>query len=144
MLVIHALTEFAAHLGVQAPLGADGPDYSDDLVFTGFVRHGVSDQLTLGGNLQLDEHSAMGGVEAVFGTQIGTFASNLSLSHVDNVGEGWAATVSFQRLFQRLALGELVGEIDRDQFAVVVGAENVAFFATTRNDSNDDSNGNAN
>lgn len=95
------LTEFAAHLGVQAPLSADGPDYSDDLVFTGFVRHGVSDQLTLGGNLQLDEHSAMGGLEAVFGTQIGTFASNLSLSHVDNVGEGWAATVSFQRLFQR-------------------------------------------
>ena len=95
------LTEFAVHLGVQAPLAADGPDYSDDLVFTGFVRHGVSDQLTLGGNLQLDENSAMGGVEAVFGTPIGTFATNAALSHVDSVGEGWAATVSFQRLFQR-------------------------------------------
>lgn len=95
------LTEFAVHLGVQAPLSADGPDYSDDLVFTGFVRHGLSDALTLGGNLQLDENSAMGGIEAVFGTAIGTFASNLSLSHVDNIGEGWAGTVSFQRLFQR-------------------------------------------
>jgi outer membrane usher protein len=89
------LTEFAAHLGVQAPLTEDGPDYSDDLVFTGFVRHGVSDQITLGGNLQLDERSAMGGVEAVFDTSFGTFASNLALSHVESVGEGWGATVSF-------------------------------------------------
>lgn len=95
------LTEFAVHLGVQAPLSADGPDYSDDPVFTGFARHGVSDGLTVGGNLQLDERSAMGGVEAVFGTSFGTFASNFALSHVDTVGEGWAATMSFQRLFQR-------------------------------------------
>ncbi|WP_271439477.1 fimbrial biogenesis outer membrane usher protein [Pontixanthobacter luteolus] len=95
------LTEFGVYAGVQAPLGPTGPDYSNDLVFTGFVRHGISDQLTLGGNLQLDENSAMGGVEAVFGTAIGTFSSNLAASHVDNVGEGWAGTVSFQRLFQR-------------------------------------------
>lgn len=95
------LTEFGIYAGVQAPLGIDGPDYSDDLVFTGFVRHGVSDELTLGANLQLDEQSAMGGVEAVFGTSFGTFSSNLAASHVDGIGEGWAATVSFQRVFQR-------------------------------------------
>jgi outer membrane usher protein len=95
------LTEFGVYAGVQAPLGPQGPDYTDDFVFTGFVRHGVSDQLTLGGNLQVDEQSAMGGIEAVFGTAIGTFASNFAVSHVDNIGEGWAATVSFQRLFQR-------------------------------------------
>lgn len=95
------LTEFGVYAGVQAPLAADGPDYSNDFVFTGFVRHGVSDQITLGGNLQLDENSAMGGLEAVFGTSFGTVASNFALSHVDSIGEGWAATVSFQRLFQR-------------------------------------------
>ena len=95
------LTEFGAYLGVSAPFGASGPDYSDDPVFTGFMRHGVSDTLTLGGNLQVDSRTAMGGVEAVMGTSFGTFSGNLSASTVDGLGEGVAATVSFQRLFQR-------------------------------------------
>ncbi len=43
----------------------------------------------------------MGGLEAVLGTSIGTFSGNLSASTVDRIGEGWAATLSFQRLFQR-------------------------------------------
>lgn len=95
------LTEFGVYLGVSAPLGPKGPDYSNDIVFTGFARHGVSDALTLGGNLQIDKHTAMGGLEAVLGTSIGTFSGNLSASTVDRIGEGWAATLSFQRLFQR-------------------------------------------
>ena len=95
------LTEFGIYAGVKAPLGQKGPDYSGDLVFSGYVRHGVSDAMTLGANLQADRHSQMGGLEAVFGTPIGTFATTAAASHVDGVGEGWAATVSFQRLFQR-------------------------------------------
>lgn len=95
------LTEFGVYLGVSAPLGPKGPDYSNDLVFTGFARHGVSDALTLGGNLQIDKHTAMGGLEAVLGTSIGTFSGNVAGSTVDGIGEGWAATLSFQRLFQR-------------------------------------------
>lgn len=95
------LTEFGVYLGVSAPLGPSGPDYSDEIVFTGFARHGVSDALTLGGNFQIDKQTAMGGFEAVLGTSVGTFSGNLSGSTVDGIGEGWAATLSFQRLFQR-------------------------------------------
>lgn len=95
------LTEFGVYLGVEAPLGPKGPNYSDELVFTGFARHGVSDTLTLGGNLQIDKTTAMGGLEAVLGTTFGTFSTNLAGSTVAGIGEGWAATLSFQRLFQR-------------------------------------------
>ncbi len=95
------VAEFGVYAGVRAPLGQSGPDYQDDFVFTGFVRHGVSDLLTLGANLQADKDSQMGGIEAVIGTQVGTFSGNLAVSHVDGLGEGWAGTFSFQRLFQR-------------------------------------------
>lgn len=95
------LTEFGIYVGVKAPLTPSGPDYSGDWVFSGFVRHGFSDMLTLGANFQADKHSQMGGVEAVVGSSIGTFAATAAASHVDGIGEGWAATLSFQRLFQR-------------------------------------------
>jgi hypothetical protein len=58
------LTEFGVYAGVMAPLAEFGPEYSDDPTITGFVRHGLSDFATVGGNFQADEKTQMGGVEA--------------------------------------------------------------------------------
>jgi outer membrane usher protein len=95
------LTEFGFYAGVEAPLEADGPNYSDDFIMTGFVRHGFSDFLTAGLNFQANGDAQMGGVEAVWAMPIGTVAANFSISHIDGFGSGRAVLVTFQRLIQR-------------------------------------------
>nr|WP_294812757.1 fimbrial biogenesis outer membrane usher protein [uncultured Sphingomonas sp.] len=95
------LSEFGLYAGVLNPLGPHGPHYTDNLAFTGFYRRGISDFLTLGVNAQADEHSQMGGVEAVVATTVGTFAGNVSLSTVKGLGTGRAFSGTFQRLIQR-------------------------------------------
>jgi outer membrane usher protein len=95
------LTEFGLYAGVLAPLGRRGPNYTDDLAISGFIRHGVSDRLTLGANVQGDGDDQMGGVEAVLGTPIGTIAANFSISNLESRGSGFATLVTFQRLIQR-------------------------------------------
>ena len=95
------LTEFGAYAGLLAPSGVRGPDYSKDFAASGFVRHGFSDRLTAGANLQGDRRGQMGGVEAIWSSPIGTFGSTFSLSRVRDVGLGSAALVTFQRQFQR-------------------------------------------
>jgi outer membrane usher protein len=95
------LTEFGAYFGVQAPLGVNGPDYSDDVVLSGFIRHGLSDRVTVGANFQGDARTKIGGLEAVFATAIGSFGLQGALSDVKGVGGGGAFQATFQRLFQR-------------------------------------------
>lgn len=95
------LDEFGAYVGVMAPLGPSGPDYSNDWVVSGFYRRGISDNLTLGANFQADEFIQMGGAEAMFGTPIGSFGTHVAYSHTKGHGDGFAVQGTFQRLFQR-------------------------------------------
>ncbi|MFC7537260.1 fimbrial biogenesis outer membrane usher protein [Sphingomonas sp. GCM10030256] len=95
------LTEFGAYAGVLAPSGFRGPEYSRSLAASGFLRHGFSDRLTAGLNLQGDGRAQMGGVEAIWSSPLGTFGSTLSLSNVRELGLGSAVLVTFQRQFQR-------------------------------------------
>ena len=95
------LSEFGLYGGVKSTLGVDGPDYDDDWTVSGFYRYGVNDNLTLGGNYQSDAESAMIGIEAVFGTAIGTFGVQFAASENDSTPSGQAATVTFQRTIQR-------------------------------------------
>lgn len=95
------LSEFGLYAGVRAPLGASGPHYTNDGVFSGYYRRGISDYATVGVNAQADKDVQMGGVEAVFGTAVGTFGLQGAVSHFKNVGEGLALLGTFQRLIQR-------------------------------------------
>ncbi len=94
------LTEFSLNAGVLAPLGPDGPNYTDDWAVSGFVRHGLNDYVTLGANFQADNFLKMAGIEGVFATSIGTFGTQFAYSHANGVGDGYAALATFQRLIQ--------------------------------------------
>ena len=94
------LDEFGFYAGVQAPLGATGPVYSDDWVVSGFYRKGISDNLTLGANFQADDQIQMGGFEAMFGTSFGSFGTHFAISHTKGFGDGYALQATFQRLIQ--------------------------------------------
>jgi outer membrane usher protein len=95
------LSEFGLYAGVLAPPGGSGPAYSNDPALTGFYRFGVADTLTLGGNVQADRRTQMGGIEAVWATPFGLVSGNLAASRSDGVGAGLAGTFTFQRLIQR-------------------------------------------
>ncbi len=94
------LSEFGLYAGVKAPLGVDGPVYSNDWAVSGFYRRGISDQVTLGANFQADDKIQMGGVEAVFGTAFGTLGTQAAFSHTVGYGGGFALQGTFQRLIQ--------------------------------------------
>jgi outer membrane usher protein len=94
------LDEFGLYAGVKAPLGAHGPVYSDEWIVTGFYRRGLSDNVTLGANFQADDNVQMAGVEAMFGTPIGSFGTNFAYSHTDGFGDGFALQATFQRILQ--------------------------------------------
>ncbi|MEN2792536.1 fimbria/pilus outer membrane usher protein [Sphingomonas oligophenolica] len=95
------LSEFGLYAGVKAPPGRSGPVYSSEPVITGFYRRGLSERLTLGGNLQADRHSRMIGVESILATPIGAFGMNLAASQIDGRGAGGAALFTFRSLIQR-------------------------------------------
>jgi outer membrane usher protein len=94
------LSEFGLFAGVKAPLLLDGPDYTEEWTVSGFYRRGITDRVTLGVNGQADDTTVMMGTEGLFGTKIGTLGVDFALSHIDTYGSGYAAIVSFQRLFQ--------------------------------------------
>lgn len=94
------LDEFGFYAGVKAPLGAHGPVYSDDWTVSGFYRKGISDSLTLGANFQADDQVQMAGIEAMFGTPIGSFGTHIAYSHTAGFGDGFALQGTFQRLIQ--------------------------------------------
>ncbi|GGE03572.1 hypothetical protein GCM10011515_23950 [Tsuneonella deserti] len=95
------LSEFGLYAGIRAPLRRSGPHYTDDPMFSGYYRRGLSDYVTVGVNLQADKDVQMGGVEAVMGTSIGTFGLQAAVSHFDGAGNGVALLGTFQRLIQR-------------------------------------------
>ena len=94
------LSEFGFYAGVKSPLGLHGPVYSDNWITSGFYRRGISDTFTLGANFQADDQVQMAGVEAVFGTAIGTIGTQAAFSHTQGYGDGYALQATFQRLLQ--------------------------------------------
>ncbi len=94
------LDEFGLYAGVKAPLGAHGPVYSDEWIVSGFYRRGLSENVTLGANFQADDFVQMAGIEAMFGTAIGSFGTHFAYSHTDGYGDGFAIQATFQRVLQ--------------------------------------------
>jgi outer membrane usher protein len=82
--------EYAYSLGFKSHTDDGIRNY--DWSFPGFSlfhRFGVSDTLTLGGNLQGDGDQQMGGVELEWASFLGTVGSDVAVSRVE--GSGWGA-----------------------------------------------------
>lgn len=94
------LSEYGFYGGVQTDRGGDGVDYSSDYAVSGFYRRGLSDNFTLGGNLQYSDAASMAGAEMVWGSEWGTLGGDVAFSQLDASGSGWAVNVSYERLVQ--------------------------------------------
>lgn len=90
-------TEFAAFAGVYSFPTARGIAYGDDWVTSGFVRRGVSEQFTLGGNAAADRRAQLAGIDLLAGTGWGLVGINLAASHRRDGAVGGAATLAVER-----------------------------------------------
>ena len=92
------LSEYGFYAGVRTSRSGTGIDYSDDFLASGFYRYGLSDSVTLGGSFQYAEDAGLVAGEAVWGSPLGTVGADVAFSHLDSVGSGWAANISYERL----------------------------------------------
>jgi outer membrane usher protein len=96
-LLSPGIAEYTASLGILAPLGLNGPHYeTDEPVFSGFYRRGLTNQLTAGFNVQADRHNQLFGVDAALGTRIGLFGANLAANHLADGSNGMAMRFQYR------------------------------------------------
>lgn len=95
-LLAAGLSEFGVYAGVKSPFSANGRHYTDEPVASGFYRHGLTEQLTVGGNFQAQRHGGVGGAEVVWASPIGTLALNAAGAHNDWIGNGYAINLGYE------------------------------------------------
>lgn len=96
-LLAAGLHKFAYNAGVISTTVNREREYdSDRPVLSAFHRYGVSDSLTLGGNLQADKMQWMAGVDAAVGGKWGILRADLAGSHLEDGGDGFAWQVQYQ------------------------------------------------
>ncbi|PZQ51118.1 MAG: fimbrial protein [Novosphingobium pentaromativorans] len=95
-LLAAGLSEFGLYGGVKAPFRTGGRHYSDDPIASGFYRHGLTEELTVGGNFQLQRRGGVGGGEVVWASPVGTLAFNLAGSHNKDAGSGYAINLGYE------------------------------------------------
>lgn len=89
-------TEFSITGGVRSDLDSDQRSYdTDDPVFSGFARHGVTDALTAGLNAQADEKVGVLGTELLFATPLGVFDVDAAYSQVWDGETGYAFDIDY-------------------------------------------------
>lgn len=84
------LAEYQLAVGVDAPFKDGAPTYDTDRwIVTGYYRRGVSDVLTLGGNMQADNDGAMVGGEGLWASPVGVVSFGAAVSNRSGA-TGWA------------------------------------------------------
>lgn len=97
-LLAKGVTEFSAVGGLYSAPTRTGIAYSREWVGSGFVRRGLSEQLTAGVNGQANAHTRQVGVELVWGGPLGLTGFDLSVSNDNRAGSGIAAVVNYELL----------------------------------------------
>jgi outer membrane usher protein len=99
-LLAVGLTEFAVQAGVVAQQGQGSRDYQFGRpAASGWIRRGISETLTLGGNFHVRKDGATVGVETTLATAFGVIGADLALSQVNGAGFGYATNVGLQKTF---------------------------------------------
>jgi outer membrane usher protein len=95
-------TEFSTFAGVYSDPTGSGIRYSRDWSTSGFVRKGLSQQLTGGLNMQADADAQQTGVELLLGTGLGLIGADLAASRRTGGGTGYAGVLTYERVIQTI------------------------------------------
>lgn len=105
-LLALGLTEFGLFAGVASPFAANGRRYTNDPVASGFIRRGLSDELTAGANFQAAKDGAVVGGEAVWASPFGTVGADLAVSRISGIGTGYALNLGYERILGTTRYGD--------------------------------------
>jgi outer membrane usher protein len=132
------LTEFGLFAGVASDAVTPSISYPNPKpLFTGFVRHGFSDYLMAGANVQADSKVQMGGFTGLWGSPLGTIGFDLAGSRNIYAGEGYAINLGFNRLYQDTGNFEsqtisATFEMRSSNFSIISSADNAPVLDTSR------------
>ncbi len=94
--------EFYVSAGIRAPREGGEIDYQEeDPIISGFYRRGITEQFTVGANVQATKDASLVGAELVYGGEWGLTALDVSASNRDGQGSGFAARVE-HRMFREM------------------------------------------
>lgn len=102
------LTEFSFAFGVPRRATSGGFAYGSEPQATGYLRSGLTANVTTGVNFQADRRTQLLGVEALWANPLGTFRLEAAASRTRDDHYGYATTLGYTRSF---AIGRLLGEI---------------------------------
>ena len=91
-------TEFSYFAGVYSNPTRGGIAYSHAWSTSGFVRKGLTQQLTAGANMQADADAQQIGTEVLLGNVAGLVGVELAGSRRSSGGEGFAADASYEKI----------------------------------------------
>lgn len=97
-LLAKGITEFSLFGGVYSVPTLTGLAYSGDWFATGFVRRGLTPQITAGVNFQANRTTRQIGAEILAGTPIGLTGFNIAASSSRARGTGMAASFTYERI----------------------------------------------
>ncbi|HEV7369731.1 fimbrial biogenesis outer membrane usher protein [Arenibaculum sp.] len=96
-LLAPGVHEFAYAAGLPSRVDGERYRYDEELAtLTALHRAGLSEQLTVGANLQADRRQWLVGGEVLFATPLGTFGLEPSASGVEGADTGYAAALRFR------------------------------------------------
>jgi outer membrane usher protein len=97
--------DFSYAVGFASQITASGRSYrSNEPAFSGYHMVGITDQLTVGANVQGSKDELTLGGEARWATTLGTLRADLAASRADVAGTGYAARLQY-RYSESPALG---------------------------------------
>lgn len=94
-LLKSGVSAFAWNLGIPSTVTNGRIWYGRNLTFSGFDTYGVSDRLTLGGNVQGDALQQMAGATSVYEMPVGNLQADVAVSHDRTYGNGTSARLQY-------------------------------------------------
>jgi len=125
-LLAAGLQKFAYNIGVVSSTVNGSPQYDfSQPVLSIFHRYGLTDNLTLGGNLQVDRLQQMAGFDTTIGSKWGVLRADLASSHLTNGGSGFAWQTQYQ----------IAGSGNGEDDGHINGKKNFTLLASYRSES---------
>lgn len=96
-LLAPGIDEYDLKAGIRSDVDERGRYYfRREPVVTGFYRRGITDQLTLGANMQASKRAVQVGGEASLGTKFGLITLEATGSHLEDFGSGAAMRLQYR------------------------------------------------
>lgn len=88
--------DFSIAGGVKTDFDSNGLDYTDKPIITGFIRRGMSSNVTLGADIQGSQDGANGGLSALWASPVGVLRFEAAGSSYEDIGSGVAADIGYK------------------------------------------------